>query len=100
MTNGGGTTPIGTAIAGRRARRVSRDAVVTSFSREVRLQGQHYFSIALGAIIAAGGIAMLTHSPRAAADGHPAASTARQESASSSSTDKAVPASAVVSDHR
>jgi hypothetical protein len=31
------------------------------------LQGQHYFSIALGAILAAGGAAMLMHGPRAAA---------------------------------
>jgi hypothetical protein len=30
------------------------------------LQGKHYFSIALGAILATGSVAMLMHGPRAA----------------------------------
>jgi hypothetical protein len=30
------------------------------------LQGRHYFSIALGAILATGSVAMLMHGPRAA----------------------------------
>jgi hypothetical protein len=34
--------------------------------REVQLQAQHYFSIALGAILATGGVAMLMHGPRTA----------------------------------
>ena len=39
---------------------------VETHIREVRLQGQHYFSIALGAILATGSVAMLMHGPRAA----------------------------------
>jgi hypothetical protein len=30
------------------------------------LQGKHYFSVAVGAILATGSVAMLTHGPRAA----------------------------------
>ena len=51
----------GTSVAARDQRHVGRNVI-----REVPLQGKHYFSIALGAILATGSVAMLTHGPHAA----------------------------------
>src|SRR3954471_1155252 len=57
----GSQKPLGTSVAAGRGVGSVENAI-----REVRLQGQHYFSIALGGILATGSVAMLMHGPRAA----------------------------------
>jgi hypothetical protein len=56
-----GQTLVGTSLAGRWERGGAADAI-----REVVVQGKHYFSIALGAVLVTGSAAMMMRGPRAA----------------------------------